>query len=148
GIVSAWAAASFGARVDFAWTGSSLKDADWGGSTCWTAVYGAITTASWLVTPDVPFCASTPATWKLAEPILIVWPSGFSPEAKRLLSTVWPTSATRLRFVTSEAVSGFPAATEYPSAGRYACVVPITEAVVLAAPYVACSLVETTGETG
>ena len=35
-------------------------------------------------------------TWKLAEPSMIVLPSGFSPVEKRSLSTVWPISATRL----------------------------------------------------
>jgi len=84
-------------------------------------------TLSWFVVPEVPFSPRTPTIWKLADPIWIVWPSGFWPGEKRLERTVWPTTTTRRRLVTSALVIGLPADRLYPSASRYAGAVPTTE---------------------
>ena len=58
-----------------------------------------------------PLEASTPTILKLAEPSLIVCPSGFWLDVKRSDATVWPITTTRFRLVTSCVVIGLPAST-------------------------------------
>ena len=75
-----------------------------------TAVIGVITTSSWSCAPLLPFGVSTPTTWKSMPLNCTVAPSG-SCDPNRFVTTVWPSSATRLRFVTSSAPNAVPSAT-------------------------------------
>ena len=70
---------------------------------------GAIAVSSWLEVPFDPFDAVTPMTWKFVPLTWIVWPTGSAPPNSSL-TTVGPTTSTRLWFWTSALVNHEPSA--------------------------------------
>ena len=74
-----------------------------------TAVSGAITVSSWLEVPFDPLDAVTPTTWKFAPLTWIVCPTGSDPP-NNSLTTVGPSTTTRVCFWTSALVNQEPSA--------------------------------------
>ena len=72
-----------------------------------TAVSGAIATSSWFELPFDPFGAVTPMIWKFVPLTWIVWPTGSWP-LNSSLTTVGPTTSTRLWFCSSALVNHEP----------------------------------------